>query len=110
MKIWDGHLSLGRLTIYGNNAMHWGARFHTKRWGYICFRLPFFCNRRWVPLYLYVSPNATPWAATFMIGKKHNREAWAKTRLRRFYLGHNFKYDSDNEDLNWRTLRRINDI
>lgn len=69
----SGHVTIGNLTIYGANAMHWGVTYWTKRWGYICFRLPLPCFGRWWPLYFYVSPNATPWAATFKLGKKHFR-------------------------------------
>lgn len=49
------------------SAMHGAMEFHT-RWGYVCFKLP---NRpwgKWTPGYLYISPDATPNAATFRIG------------------------------------------
>lgn len=65
-----GHITIGRFTIYGENAMHWAVNIRFKK-GYLCFRLPFFCFSRWWPLYLYFSPNATPRAATFKMGKKH---------------------------------------
>lgn len=65
-----GHISIGPITIYGENAMHWAVNVKTKRWGYICFRLPFRCFGRWHPLYFYVSPNGTPWAATFIFPKR----------------------------------------
>lgn len=109
-KHFGGHISIGRLTVYGCNAMHWGVTFWTKRWGYICFRLPFRCYRRWWPLYLYCSPNATPWASTFMLGRKHNRDNWALARVRRRALRHNFKYESEPEDYNYKRLREINNI
>ncbi|MEE8729756.1 MAG: hypothetical protein SOI28_05715 [Rahnella inusitata] len=64
----SGHINVGRVTIFGDNAMHWAVNIRTKRWGYICFRLPFRSHRRWWPLYFYCSPNGTPWAATFKIG------------------------------------------
>jgi hypothetical protein len=98
-----GHISIGKLTIYGANAMHWGAHYWTKKWGYVCFRLPFRCFGRWWPLYFYISPNATPWAATYMLGRKHNARDWALSRVRRIRLGHNF-----NTDENYEELRRIN--
>ena len=65
----SGHVNLlgRRVTIYGANAMHWGVNIAT-RWGYLCFRLPLPCNGRWWPLYLYMSPNATPWGAVWGIG------------------------------------------
>lgn len=107
----SGHINIGkRITIYGRNAMHWGVRIWTKRYGYICFRLPFRCFGKWYPLYLYFSPNATPWAATFMVGRKHAPKDWALARVRRVLLGHNFYYDSQNdENGNYAKLIRIND-
>jgi hypothetical protein len=65
-----GHVNLfgKRVTIYGANAMHWGVNISTRR-GYVCFRLPLPCFGRWWPLHLYVSPNATPWGATWGIGR-----------------------------------------
>ncbi len=107
MKNWlTGHLNIGkRITIYGRNAMHFGVTIRTKKYGYICFRLPFTCFGRWFPLYLYFSPNATPWAATFMIGRKHSREDWAKARVRKEAFGHNFDTNS-----NYTRLRKINDL
>ncbi len=63
----SGHLTIGNVTIFGENAMHWAVQISTKRFGYICFRLPFFCFGSWWPLYFYCSPNGTPWAATFWL-------------------------------------------
>jgi len=63
-KYLGGHVSIGNITIYGHNAMHWACNIRTKKYGYICFRLPLpsFSNNRpfFKPLYLYFSPNATP--------------------------------------------------
>jgi hypothetical protein len=64
----SGHVTWGPVVIYGRNAMHWAVNIRTRRWGWICFRLPLRCFGRWWPLYFYVSRNATPWGATFMIG------------------------------------------
>lgn len=74
MKIWkwierklDGHVNLGKsITIYGANAMHWAVNIRTKRWGFVCFRLPLPCFGRWWPVYFYCSPDATPGSATFI--------------------------------------------
>jgi len=92
MHFWEnflgGHISVGPITIYGANAMHWAVNIYTKRWGYICFRLPFPCFGKWWSLYFYISPNATPWAATFYIGKDRSNRALAP--LRRYWFGHNF--------------------
>lgn len=110
-----GHKSIGELTIYGDNAMHFGMTYWTKKYGYICFRLPIFCGivdyflygdkLRWWPLYFYVSPNATPWASTFMIGKKHDVDDWTLARVRKRRFGHNF-----NTDIHQEELRKINNI
>lgn len=94
MNFWEryfgGHLNIGkRITVYGENAMHWAVNIHTKRWGYVCFRLPVRCFGRWWPLYFYVSPNATPWAATFLIGGDERCES-RRASERRKRLGHNF--------------------
>jgi hypothetical protein len=94
-----GHISIGNLTIYGHNAMHWGITYWTKKYGYICFRLPFTCFGKWWPLYLYFSPNATPWAATFMIGKKHDSHDWSLAKVRRQRFGHNFSTTKNRDEL-----------
>lgn len=109
-KMIGSHLNIGkRLTIYGDNAMQFGVTYWTKKYGYVCFRLPLPCGIvdyflydwkvRWQPLYFYVSPNATPWAATFMIGKKHTRHDWALARVRKMRFGHNFDTDTYREQL-----------
>mgnify|MGYP003660025494 CR=1 FL=1 len=64
-----GHIDIFNITIYGENAMHWGVTISTKRWGYICFRLPLRCFGGWHSLYFYCSPNATPSEATYTLGK-----------------------------------------
>lgn len=56
------------LTVYGMNAMHFAWNLYTKRWGWICFRPTTYHFGSWWRWYFYVSPNATPWAATFKIG------------------------------------------
>lgn len=106
-KEWmTGHINIGkRITVYGRNAMHWGVTIRTKKYGYICFRLPFTCERRWYPLYLYFSPNATPWASTFFIGKNHSRGQKKLSKLRKQSFGHNFSVDG-----NYSELQKINDL
>lgn len=107
MNFWEryfgGHINIGPVTIYGENAMHWGVNIRTKRWGYVCFRLPMRCFGMWWPLYLYASPCATPWAATFYLGGGRHNGDRALAPLRRHRLGHNF-----NDDEHGETLRRIN--
>lgn len=79
MRLWrwierklHGHVSLGPVTIYGANAMHWAVNVRT-RWGWVCWRLPLPYGGQWWPLYFYVSPNATPWAATFCVPASYRR-------------------------------------
>ena len=92
-----GHINIGPVTIYGSNAMHWAVNINSRKWGYICFRLPFRCFGKWWPLYFYISPNATPWASTFQIGgNKHDR---CLASLRRFHFGHGFSVDEHYEKL-----------
>jgi hypothetical protein len=59
-----GHLDIGPVTIYGENAMHWAVNIRFKGKGYLCFRLPLRCFGSWWPLYCYFSPDATPSSAT----------------------------------------------
>lgn len=68
MNFWEryfgGHVNIGPVTIYGENAMHWAVNIRLRR-SYFCFRLPLRCFGRWWSLYCYVSPDATPNAATW---------------------------------------------
>lgn len=96
-----GHAKLGSVTFYGANAMHWGVTVWTTRFGYVCFRLPFPCFGRWWPLYLYASPNATPWAATFFLDR---RGVSAQAEQRRAKFGHRFHVQA-----RWDELCRFND-
>ena len=93
MRKLAGHVNIGPVTAYGANAMHWGINIRTRRWGWVCFRLPFRCFGCWWPLYFYVSPNATPWAATFFLGSEVREEGKSTIRRRRRELGHNFAVD-----------------
>lgn len=63
-----GHINIGPITIYGENAMHWAVNIRLQK-TYMCFRLPFRSSGRWWPLYLYFSPDATPTEATFKWGR-----------------------------------------
>lgn len=65
-RIFTGHVSIGPVTIYGANAMHYGVTVSTGR-GYICFRPTTGKDGHW-PWYLYVSPNATPGSAWWGTG------------------------------------------
>ena len=77
-----GHIVIGPLTIYGFNAMHVALNLKT-RWGYLCFHPTIrFYYANW-PWYLYLSPNATPWAATWGVGPGIDREDKAAIKKRR---------------------------
>lgn len=67
-----GHVTIGPLTLYGENAMHWAVNIRS-RWGYICFRLPLKCFGRWWRMYFYISPDATPSGATFWLYGRRGR-------------------------------------
>lgn len=59
-----GHISLGPVTIFGENAMHWAVVIKT-RTGFLSFRLPLRCFGAWWPLYCFHSPDGTPNKATW---------------------------------------------
>jgi hypothetical protein len=84
-----------RLTIYPmRSAMHGAVNYWTKRWGYVCFKPPTYVFGRWWPSYFYLSPNATPWASTLVLGRA--REYSAEKRmaaLRRVLWGHGYSTD-----------------
>jgi hypothetical protein len=117
-KAIEEHFSIGNLTVFGDNAMHFGCHFWTKKYGYICWRLPIPCGIAdkircgdklyWVPLYFYISRNATPWAAVFMLGKKHSPRDWALARVRKMHFGWN--YNGDNDDHQYGILQQINGL
>lgn len=90
---WRGHISIGRLTIYGFNAMHVAVNFWTRRWGYVCFHPTMKVFGHWWPWYFYVSPDATPSCSTFAVGPGIRDEGWQGSRARRRRWGHNFKTD-----------------
>lgn len=70
-RYFGGHLHIGRVTVFGENAMHWAINIRTDRWGYICFRLPVRCFGGWWPLYFYCSPDGTPQSATFIVPRSY---------------------------------------
>lgn len=87
-----GHFSIGRLTVYGHNAMHWAVNYRTERWGWMCLRLPLPSQGGFRPLYFYASPNATPWASTIYKGWGDD-VARREAPERRKKYGHNFDTD-----------------
>lgn len=101
IKHLNGHVSFRlfgrRVTFYGFNAMWLTLQIHTRRWGYVCFRLPSWHPKmKWK---FYVSPNGTPWACTFAIGPGHERGERERARTRRMLFGHNFDTDEYRYDL-----------
>jgi len=78
------------VVIFGFNAMHVAIHIWTKRWGYICFHPTVRCFGKWWRWYFYLSPNATPWAATFAIGPGIREEDKVRANLRQHVYGHNF--------------------
>jgi len=79
-----------RVTIYGFNAMHVAINIETRKYGYACFHPPIrFYGRLW-SWYFYLSPNATPWGSTLLLGPAHSRiEKW-EARGRFLKFGHGF--------------------
>ena len=66
-KCLGGHINIGRLTIYGFNAMHVAFNYTTDK-TYICFHPPMRCFGKWWPWHFYISRNGTPWLATCGFG------------------------------------------
>lgn len=102
-----GYISIGPITIFGANAMNWVVNIKSKKYGYVCFTLPFLA--RWkkhrysdsyvYTWYWYCSPDGTPGFSTFYIGNSHKEHEQAIIRKRLF--GHNWKGDKN---------RKINDV
>ncbi len=101
-----GHISIGPLTIFGENAMHWAINFHTKRWGVVCLTLPLRCFGKYWGCHIYCSPSGTPWAATYYksLWKEDRMNEEIRARIRKKNLGHNF-----NVNRNWSILQTINE-
>lgn len=63
MNFWarnfGGHVTVGRVTVFGENAMHWAVNIRCFG-GWFCFRLPLRCFGRWWPLYAYWSVDGVP--------------------------------------------------
>ena len=106
-----GHVTLKlfgkRITIYGFNAMHVAINISPTRWGYVCFHPTIYSMGRWWPWKFYVSPNATPWAATFAIGPGLSKEDKRKAAIRRLYLRHGYRTDDHEEEME--LIRQLDD-
>lgn len=98
-KSLGGHISIGKVTIYGRNAMRWGVNIRTKKYGYICFNLPIPINGRLDKFYFYLSPNATPWASTYYRGR--NNVERKNSKIRKECFGHGFDTSVHNEELRY---------
>jgi len=72
-KYLSGHITIGPVTLFGFNAMHGQAEINTRRFGVICIKPPTYMFGRWWPAQFYMSPNHTPWASTFLVGKRFTR-------------------------------------
>ena len=108
LSFWEnyfgGHISIGPLTLYGRNAMNWAGHISTRRWGYICFTLPAIARFRrdrngklFYDWYIYLSPNATPWACTFYRGRSTNEKI--RAQIRKLIFGHGFNTDKHKIEL-----------
>ena len=108
-KLWDrvvvgqGHRTVrvfGRdVTLYAfDTAMHGAINVRTRRWGTLCMAWPALGGWTRFASYVYLSPNATPWAATFVLGKgaELDRNARRMVAVRRALWGHG--YDSERLD------------
>lgn len=87
----SGHFSIGRLTFFGANAMHWSMIIYGTRWGVIHIDLPtlnrIIGKKSWC---VYASPNSTPWACTWYIGNRDPKEK-IRAKIRKHHFGHNCK-------------------
>ena len=84
--------------IYGANAMWFACNVHTEKWGIVCFRPTAFGLHPHEGWYFYISPNGTPWAATYAIGNLENSDKDCAP-FRKFAFGHNFDTDKHGEGL-----------
>lgn len=96
MKKFEGHINIGkRITVYGDNAMHYAVNIWTKRFGYICIH-PTVESWKW---YFYLSPNATPWAATYAKGPGLRESDKHLAPIRKILFGHNFDTEKNRDAL-----------
>lgn len=67
-RIFSGHFTFWRITVFGANAMHWAVNVRGKRnWWCFHWRTRTF-GVVW-PWYFYVSPDATPYSAVYKTGQ-----------------------------------------
>ena len=81
-----GHIRIGRLVIFGRNAMHYAWNYQRKDGMWVCFRPPSRCFGMKLGYYFYISPDGTPGNATYYRPRKHwaieepNDPAYLKTQ------------------------------
>jgi hypothetical protein len=102
-RLWDrviirsGHRQIGPATVYAfDTAMHGAVNVRTRRWGTICLAWPRLGGVRGFAAYAYLSPNATPWAATLLWGREFTGDERRMAQVRRHLWGHG--YDSERLD------------
>lgn len=84
-----GHRSIGVATLYGfDTAMH-GAIEAPTRWGWLVISVPRLGGKP-IPWGAFLSPNGTPWAATWLIGPRHCAGERRMARVRRALWGHGY--------------------
>ena len=94
-RTWDrllggGHRTWGPVTVYAFHTAMRGAVNLRTRYGVLCLCLPALGQRGpWRP-YIYLSPNSTPWAATWGTGSGFGREDRRRARVLRSLWGHGY--------------------
>lgn len=87
-------MRVGPVTFYPLRcAMHGAVNISTRRWGYVCFKPPTRVFGKWWPWYFYLSPNATPWGSTLIVGPAHSGTEKLMASLRWVLWGHGYNTD-----------------
>lgn len=106
-RMWDRlvehHRCLGPITLYPfDSAMHGAINIRT-RLGFLCVQPP---SKHW-GWYVYLSPNATPWASTWYVGTTSTRFEKRMAGVRRALWGHGYSTNAHSpialrEAIEWR--------
>ena len=101
-RLWDRLIPsrrVGPIVFHPFDSAMRGALQVSTRWGYLCLGWPrlgvrkssgLYCR----PAYVYLSPNATPWAATFLAGGDWSTSDRRMVRVRRALWGHGYDPDA----------------